>query len=42
MLLADVSLDSLVLHFFFNGVPDEKLPECPGVSSLLPDLDVST
>ena len=43
MLIADASaLDSLVLHFFFDGVPDEQLPEGPGVTSLLPDLDVST
>ena len=43
MLLADASpLDSLVLHFFFDGGPDEQLPEGPGVSSWLPDLNVST
>ena len=34
MLLADTSaLDSLVLHFFFDGVPDGQLPEGPGGSS---------
>ena len=34
MLLADTSaLDSLVLHFFFDGVPDGQLPEGSGVSS---------
>ena len=30
------------LALFFDGVPDEQLPDGPGFSSWLADLDVST